>query len=409
MDKLSNYKKELIIFFLSFLSLIYSFILNEDGTGGGTKGDFEATYGFILALQENLLANPKEWTLVHTPLHFLILSIITRLIHDPHILRFLFLIFSISIPILFYLIISKFILKNKEKRNLLLISSCIFFIPSFRYTSIWANNLITAIFFFLISIYFFFKWKRNVNKNLDKNLLLQIFFLVLATYTRQYFAIFFIYFLQKYYEVISLKNFIKLFGICILSSIPVLFYVYKFPALLTEQFISIYAINYFLLGNSAIIFTTIFPIITINFLYKKILFRKILIPCLISFCSICLLSLNFNGSSWQGGGVNYMLSQKIFHNNIYFYFSSFFTISVFIYLIMENKLNLIMLITLLFMFFSYQVYQRYYDPMFFIIYFLLIKTDLTKIFFKKKLPCYLLLFYFILFYFVTASKIIYKL
>jgi hypothetical protein len=104
-----------------------------------------------------------------------------------------------------------------------------------------------------------------------------------------------------------------------------------------------------------------------------------------------------------------MLSQKVFHNNIYFYFSSFFTISVFIYLIVENKLNLIMLITLLFMFFSYQVYQRYYDPMFFIIYFLLIKTDLTKIFFKKKLPCYLLLFYFILFYFVTASKIIYKL
>ena len=409
MDKLSNYKKELGIFFLSFLSLIYSFILNDDGTGGGTKGDFEATYGFILALQENLLANPKEWTLVHTPLHFLILSLITRLIHDPYILRFLFLIFSTSIPILFYLIISKFILKNKEKGNLLLISSCIFFIPSFRYTSIWANNLITAIFFFLISIYFFLKWKNNINKNLDKNLLLQIFFLVLATYTRQYFAVFFIYFLQKYYEIISLKNFIKLFGICILSSIPVLFYVYKFPALLTEQFISIYALNYFLLGNSAIMFTTIFPIIIINFLYKKILFRKILIPCLISFCGIYLLSLNFNGSGWQGGGINYMLSKKIFHNNIYFYFSSFFTISVFVYLIMENKLNLIMLITLLFMFFSYQVYQRYYDPMFFIIFFLLIKTDLIKIFLKKKLPCYLLLFYFILFYFGTVSKIIYKL
>ena len=409
MNKLSNYKKELIIFILSFLSLIYSFIISEDGTGGGAKGDFEVTYGFILALQENLLANPKEWTLVHTPLHFLILSLITRLIHDPYVLRIFFLIFSTSIPILFYLIISKFILKNKEKRNLLLNSSCIFFIPSFRYTSIWANNLITAIFFFLISIYFFLKWKNNINKNLDKNLLLQIFFLVLATYTRQYFAVFFIYFLQKYYEIISLKNFIKLFGICILSSIPVLFYVYKFPALLTEQFISIYALNYFLLGNSAIMFTTIFPIIIINFLYKKILFRKILIPCLISFCGIYLLSLNFNGSGWQGGGINYMLSKKIFHNNIYFYFSSFFTISVFIYLIMENRLNLIMLITLLFMFFSYQVYQRYYDPMFFIIFFLLIKTDLIKIFLKKKLPCYLLLFYFILFYFGTVSKIIYKL
>ena len=409
MNKLSNYKKELIIFILSFLSLIYSFIISEDGTGGGAKGDFEVTYGFILALQENLLANPKEWTLVHTPLHFLILSLITRLIHDPYVLRIFFLIFSTSIPILFYLIISKFILKNKEKRNLLLISSCIFFIPSFRYTSIWANNLITAIFFFLISIYFFLKWKRNINKDLDKNLLLQIFFLVLATYTRQYFAVFFIFFLKKYYETISFRNFIKLFGICTLSSIPVFFYVYKFPALLTEQFISFNALNYFLLGNSAIMFTTIFPIIMINFLYKKILYKNVLIPCLISFSLIYFLSINFDGTGWQGGGINYFLSKKIFHNNIYFYFTSFFTISAFIYLSVENKSNLIILVTLILMFFSYQVYQRYYDPMFFIIFFLLIKTDFTKIFLKKKIACYLLLFYFILFYLGTVSKLLYKL
>ena len=409
MNKLSNYKKELIIFILSFLSLIYSFIISEDGTGGGAKGDFEATYGFILALQENLLANPKEWTLVHTPLHFLILSLITRLIHDPYILRLLFLIFSISIPLLFYFIISKSILKNSEKENLLIISSCIFFIPSFRYTSIWGNNLITSNFFFLISIYFFNKWQIIKKKNLDKNLLLQILFLVLATYTRQYFAVFFIYFLKKYYENISFRNFIKLFGICTLSSIPVFFYVYKFPALLTEQFISFNALNYFLLGNSAIMFTTIFPIIMINFLYKKILYKNVLIPCLVSFCLVYFLSINFNGVGWQGGGVNYFFSQKIFHNNIYFYFSSFFTISLFIYLSIENKSNSIILITLLFMFFSYQVYQRYYDPMFFIIFFLLIKTNLTEIFFKKKIACYLLLVYFILFYLGTVSKLLYKL
>ena len=272
MEKLTNYKKELIIFFLSFLSLICSFILNEDGTGGGAKGDFEATYGFILALQENLLANPTDWTLVHTPLHFIILSLVTKLIDDPYILRLLFLIFSITIPFIFYLIISKFFLKDEKKEKILIIASCIFFIPSFRYTSIWGNNLITSIFFFLISIYFFEKWKIKNIKKINKDLLLQIFFLVLAVYTRQYFAVFFLYFLKKYYEVLDLKNFIKLFGICVLSSIPVFLYTYKFPALITEQFISIYAINYFLLGNSAIMFTTILPIIVINFLYQLIFY-----------------------------------------------------------------------------------------------------------------------------------------
>ena len=76
MSKFHNYKNGLIVFLLSFLSLIYSFFLNEDGTGGGARGDFEVTYGFILALQENLLANPTEWTLVHAPLHFFILSLL---------------------------------------------------------------------------------------------------------------------------------------------------------------------------------------------------------------------------------------------------------------------------------------------------------------------------------------------
>ena len=106
-------------------------------------------------------------------------------------------------------------------------------------------------------------------KNIDKYLLLQIIFLVLATYTRQYFAVFFIYFLNEYYKILSFKNFVQLFGICILSSIPVFFYIYKFPELLMGQHIGIGAINYFLLGNPAIMFTTIFPIITINFLYKN--------------------------------------------------------------------------------------------------------------------------------------------
>lgn len=406
--KFLKFKKEFIVFFLSFISLLFSFFSNEDGTGGGTRGDFEATYGFILALQENLLANPKDWTLVHTPLHFIILSLVTKLINDPYILRILFLIFSITIPFAFYLIIAKFILKNEKKEKILIIASCIFFIPSFRYTSIWCNNLITSIFFFIISIYYFKKWEINKNKKLNRDLLLQIFFLVLATYTRQYFAVFFIYFLKKYYEILDLKNFIKIFGICVLSSIPVFLYTYKFPALLTEQFISIYAINYFLLGNSAIMFTTILPIILINFLYKKISYKKIFFPGLISFCIIFFLSLNFNGYGWQGGGVIYMFSQKVFGSNIFFYFSSFFTFSVFIYLISENKSNFIIIIILLFMFFSFQVYQRYYDPMFFIIFFLIIKTDLTKIFIKKDLPCYLLLFYFVFFYFITVSKLIYK-
>ncbi len=408
MTKNLTNKKGEIIFFLSFVSLLISFFFNEDGTGSGAQGDFEVTFGFIFALQENLLADPVDWTLVHTPLHFIILSFVARIVDDPYILRMLFCIFSISLPILFYLIISLLTEDKTNRTNLLILSACIFFIPSFRYTSIWANDLITSILFFLFSIYYFNKWEKNKKEYLDKNLLLQILFLVLATYTRQYFAVFFIHFLFQYYNYLPLRNFIKLFLICVLSSIPVFIYTYLFPELLTGQLITIKAINYFILGNSSIISLTLYPIILINLFYKNISLRKLITPCILSIIIIFLLQLNFNPYNWQGGGINYIISQKLFENNLYFFFSSFFTIVFFIYLFNENKRNTIILLTILFMFFSMQVYQRYYDPMFFILFFTLIKTDLIKIFFKNINACLLLLFYFFIYYFLSISDLIYR-
>ena len=403
----SNYKDK-IIFVLSIFLLFLSFYLNEDGSGGGARGDFEVTYGFILALQENLLADPKAWTLVHTPLHFIILSCVTRFISNTDLLRLLFCIFSLSLPLLFFssLLISK--IKNVLRSNVLMLSTIILFIPSFRYTSIWANNLITSLFFFIISIYFFKKWEENKKTFIDKNSLYQIIFLVLATYTRQYFAVFFLYFLFRYFLMFDFKEFMKIFLLCVLSSLPVLYYTYLFPELLTGQHISLKAINYFLLGNLSIMSITIFPIIMINIIYKNIEFKNTFLPILVSFLTILILSLNFEPVSWQGGGVNFMISQKLFNNHIYFYFTSFITLFSFIYIFIEKKENFVIFIILTFMFFSMQVYQRYYEPMFFIIFFTLIKTNLINIFLKKFSASMYLLLYFVCYYVLTISDLIYK-
>ena len=397
-----------LIFILSYCSLLFSFSLNEDGTGFGASGDFKATYGFIFALRDNFLANPTEWTLVHTPLHFIILSFVSRIVDEPNILRLLFCFFSIILPFIFLRIL-EVNFNEKINNNLLILSSCIFFIPSFRYTSIWANDLITSLIFFSFSIFFFKKWENAKGVNLDRNILFQTLFLVLATYTRQYFAIFFIYFLYQYIITINLKEFFKLFGLCVLSSIPVLLYVYKFPELLTGQLISYKALSYFLLGNSSIISITLYPIVFINFLYKKIIFDKnLLLYFLTSIFLVIIMQFNFNPENWQGGGINHLISSKIFNNNLYFYFTSVFTFTFFIYLFFENKQNLILILILLFMFFSYQVYQRYYDPMFFIIFFTLIKTDLIKIFSEKIISNIILLLYFITYYIFAVSDFIYK-
>ena len=188
--------KDKIIFILSISSLFLSYYFNEDGTGGGARGDFEVTYGFIIALQDNLLSDPKDWTLVHTPLHFVLLSFVTRIISDTDLLRLLFCFFSIILPIFFFVTL---ILSNSDKsvkKNILILSSAILFIPSFRYTSIWANDLITSLVFFIISIYFFKKWENNPKKNLDMNSFFQIFFFSASYIHKTIFCyIFYIFFI----------------------------------------------------------------------------------------------------------------------------------------------------------------------------------------------------------------------
>lgn len=306
------------IFVFSTCLLFAGFYFNEDGTGGGARGDFEVTYGFILALQENILSDPKDWTLVHTPLHFIILSFVTRIITDTDILRLIFCFFSLLIPFLF---LSSILIQNTSsilRNNIAIISSIIFFIPSFRYTSIWANDLITSLFFFILSIYYFKKWEVNKKDYLDKNSVFQILFLVLATYTRQYFAVFFIYFLFRYFQYFTTKSFFKLIIICVISSIPVFYYTYLFPELLTGQLIAPKAINYFLLGNSSIMSITLIPIIFLNLIFGQMKINRLFIASIISLIIIIVLSINFNPISWNGGGVNYLISQKFFDNNFFF-------------------------------------------------------------------------------------------
>ena len=76
---------------------------------------------------------------------------------------------------------------------------------------------------------------------------------------------------------------------------------------------------------------------------------------------------------------------------------------------LKKKENIILILILLTMFFSFQVYQIYYEPMFFLIYFSLFKTNTTKIFFEKSFPVFILFIYFVIIYVVAVSDIFYKL
>jgi len=157
-------------------------------------------------------------------------------------------------------------------------------------------------------------------------------------------------------------------------------------------------------------FLYIFPIFLINIFFKKIKITKNIIKFfIVSSIFVTLLSINFDPINWQGGGINYMISQKLFSNNLYFFFTSIVSFTCFIYLFYEKKENIILILILLTMFFSFQVYQRYYEPMFFLIYFTLLQTNTIKIFFEKTFPILILFIYFIIYYIGAVSDILYNL
>ena len=127
-------------FFFYFLGIIIftiSFLFDVDGSGNALSGDFRDTWPYVLEINKNFFTDPSEWTL-HFPLHYFLIAKLYLIFEDKYIVRLIFGIVSLIIPYLFYLC-----LKEKFKKNinlLFIISSLIFFTPSYIYSGVWAND-----------------------------------------------------------------------------------------------------------------------------------------------------------------------------------------------------------------------------------------------------------------------------
>ena len=400
-------KRQILIFFLSFFSLFISLYFNEDGYGRGASGDFRDTWGYIESIINNnfKIINPLSWTL-HFPLHYYVLSFFYLLINDQTYLRILFCSLSICIPYLFIIIY-----KNNNNVSFsfpIILGSIIIFIPGFRYTSIWANNNITSTFFFLFSILFFYFWKNDYKKKGSLYFaLFQIFFLMLACYTRQYYCVFFIYFFYFYLKKLNSFHLIFLIIFTFFLSIPGFFYIYYYPELLTRLSISTRFSNS-LLGNSSMLSIYFIPIMLINFFLNKKIFiiRDVILLIILSFFLTLILSFNFDDYNWLGGGIIFFISNNILKNNLIFYCSSALGFAALLFVAKENIPNSIIVLILLFTFSGNAVYQRYFEPLFYIIYFLLINSKTSLIFKTNINSAYYLFGYYLFYYFCALISII---
>jgi len=399
---LMSKKSGIIFFVLAFFSLLIGFLLNEDVSGGGTSGDFYHTLSYVVELKKNIFA-VSEVT-VHLPLHYIILSRIDSLFNDTTILRFVFLIISISVPLIFYLCLKiKFI--SLSSNRALIISSLIFLFPSFRYSAIWANAHITALIFFLLSTYFFLKVKKFSLSNI--NIYLNLLFLSLATYSRQYYALFFLFYLYLYYKNFKFLYFLFISFYIFLLSIPGWILIYYNPQfLLGDNEAPIFSLKLYnsLLISSSIILFYFIPVIFIivsknkNFFYKNYFFLNII--TLVSFFIVLLSSIFFDYNFRLGGGVFLKASRYFFSNNLLFYLTSIIGFIIIFYIASKHKENLIILIILLFGFSGSYVLQKYYEPMFFIIIYLYLKSNFHRNLLNRKFIFFSYLYYF--FYYLAS-------
>ena len=398
--KINNLNKTLYL--VLGLSIFLDLYFNIDAAGsGGFKIDFKSTWPLV----EQPLAFSTNYD-IKFPLHYYIAAIIYSIVNDKEILRIIYCILAFPIPYLFYLCL-KIKYKKIDINNLFLFSLIIFLLPSFRSAAVWPNTQITAIFFFMVSLLYFLKWEnKNQIKKFNKELFLTIFFMSLTVYTRQIYAMIFFYFMIIFYLNLSKEVFIKTVLIVGIFALPGSIFVLFWPKILKATFE--FKLYNSLLVNASIISFYLIPFFSILFFLEKkinllkILNEKKLILFLISiFVIICSNFFNYN--YLMGGGYFIKLSKILFGNFYLFYVSSIIGFYLLYILSKEHFYNLILSLIIILTISAFIIFMKYYEPMFILLLFLIMKTKFTKIFLDNKKYIYL---YHIYFFIYLSSAVI---
>ena len=341
----------------------------------------------------------------NSPVFWIFLSFLDEYISYDFI-RFLNTLIIFAIAIVFYkCLLLKY--KNIQPYTLIILSSFIFLSPSLRSLAIWPYSLIWGLFFFILSIYNYLKFKGNLNFYKSVIILINV---IIAAYIYPAFSVFFIFFFYEITKQLKKSQIIGLILISVALAVPCVIY------LITKDFFTSFDkaqglhvplskslnISNKILIISSIFFYFILPIINfkeIFFEIKKINPIKIII--LMFFCFINIYYFNFPNDNW-GGGFFHKVSNLFFNNNYLFFFSAFISI-LFIYAILEKKFKNYLLLAILIIYNpQLTIYLKYFDPLIFIIFLTLFDFDFKKHFVDKTYKYYqfygVIIFYYIAVY-----------
>ena len=410
------YKKEIVFFLILYTSLIISFFLGENSTGGAI-GDYINQKRASQAFASEFLKTFFEYDTYgtrHSPILIIFLSLFEKIKLPDVFIRLIHLHLALFLPFIFYKCLSvKF--KEIDKKILFFLSCLIFLSPTFRSLAIWPDSRLLGLILFVISIYYFLKFEESKN---FKFAIYNVIFLALSAYLSPNFSVFSIFFFTKFvlnYGILSKKIF-SIITINFVLALPIFYYIFvldvnfllKTAAVGIEENEKIIFNNLFndILITFSIIFFYLIPFIFLKIIRIKNIFnlKKILISILIF--SICVFYFDYN-YFYSGGGIFFKVSNFFFNNNYLFYLISFFAILFTYTLISEKYLNILLFVIIILNNPQYTMYHKYFDPFLLIAFFTIFSfnIDLKKMFQAKN---YLLVFfYFLVFLFISNLKLIY--
>ena len=406
-----NKKYYLLFFFLLYLTVLFGFYFDEDNLGGAMH---DATYHYRISEEFNknfyqtflnFGTGDGDMGTRNSPVFWIFLSFLDEYISYDFI-RFLNTLVIFAIAIVFY---KTLLLKYKDIQQhiLIILSSFIFLSPSLRSLAIWPYSLIWGLFFFILSIYNYLKFKGNLNFYKSVIILINV---IIAAYIYPAFSVFFIYFFYEITKKLKKSQIIGLLFISTILAVPCIIYIITkdfFNSFNTAQGLNVPLSKSLNISNKIFIISSIYlyfilPIINFKEIFykiKKIDTKKIII--LVIFCFINIYFFNFPNEHW-GGGFFHKVSNLFFNNNYLFFFSAFISI-LFIYAILEKKFKNYLLLAILIVYNpQLTIYLKYFDPLIFIIFLTLFDFDFKKHFVDKTYKYYqfygVIIFYYIAVY-----------
>ena len=382
----------LLLLFL-YLTLIIGFIygenLNYGAYGDWIGGNREPIKDFSNNFTYTFL-NFDSYGHRHSPVYLIFLSLFLDLGLDLNQIRLVHLHLCISLIIVFYQCL-RLLFSNINNNYLFLLSLIIFLSPTFRSLAIWPDSRLPGLIFFVLTIYFFLKFRKTDNLKYTWYTCIS---LVVSSYISPNFSIFFPYFFFFFLKEFGFKKLRFLIVFNFLASLPILYYIFildvnflaagKTPSLNNESINFSFNLSDKLMIISSIIFFHLSPILIMdnffnqfkNFLDKRFIIIVPLVVCLIYFFNYQL--------SYTGGGVFFILSNLLFDNNYFFYIGSFFFISFVLYIASLSLNNFFLLTLLIVSNIQNTIYHKYYEPLVLIMFFTLIKYPGVENFLKKK-------------------------